>query len=387
MADNGRRALRSACPFVILICLLGYGPPARSCDDPVYRYALTRWQRSAYATYYFYRGREAEADAEVNRLLQKATSGDSHANLIFRKLNVDELKPDSFEHSVWQRYKSDTLPVHLILTPRRTALFSGRLSPAMLSAIVRSPLRDQMARALCSGTAGVLLLMTTTDTAENERAEKVVKAVIGLAKKEQDRDVGFLKVARADKAERWFVAALLELEDDLKEIDKPMVFGIFGRARALEPYLSKGINEDLLAECLGYIQGPCSCEIKAQAPGMDLLTDWDWDGNIAETLRFTEEVWQPDLMVPEVAAPEPEPEKETGTAAATEDAPDSAEAVRKAVTPAVPPEPVRVQKPAEAGTQATADLDDHLVRNICFALVVIFVVTVLGSALTFKLKR
>jgi len=59
--------------------------------------------------------------------------------------------------------------------------------------------------------------------------------------------------------------------------DEPMVFAIYGRGRALEPYVGKGITADNLAEIVMFVADACSCMVKDMNPGSDLLMKWDWD--------------------------------------------------------------------------------------------------------------
>ena len=72
---------------------------------------------------------------------------------------------------------------------------------------------------------------------------------------------------------------LLRLEDDLldKEMeDKPMLFPAFGKGRVLPPLIGAGISEEnALADC-EYLCGACSCQVKNQNPGMDILVKADW---------------------------------------------------------------------------------------------------------------
>lgn len=72
---------------------------------------------------------------------------------------------------------------------------------------------------------------------------------------------------------------LLRLEDDLldKEMEnKPMLFPAFGKGRVLPPLIGAGISEEnALADC-GYLCGACSCQVKNQNPGMDILVKADW---------------------------------------------------------------------------------------------------------------
>ena len=69
----------------------------------------------------------------------------------------------------------------------------------------------------------------------------------------------------------------MHMESDLKDLkDKPMFFPVFGKGRALEPLIGEGIDEDNVLDYCSYITGACSCEVKKQNPGIDLLTRLDW---------------------------------------------------------------------------------------------------------------
>jgi hypothetical protein len=52
---------------------------------------------------------------------------------------------------------------------------------------------------------------------------------------------------------------------------------VFGRGRALEPLIGRGIHPDNIMEVSSYLCGACSCEIKDQNPGIDLLLAANWD--------------------------------------------------------------------------------------------------------------
>ena len=89
-----------------------------------------------------------------------------------------------------------------------------------------------------------------------------------------------LKLSRTDPAEQWLVGTLLSVESDLRDAEfetQPMVFAIYGRGRAMPPYVGKGITTENLVECVAFLAGACSCMVKDQNPGVDLLTTWDWD--------------------------------------------------------------------------------------------------------------
>jgi hypothetical protein len=70
----------------------------------------------------------------------------------------------------------------------------------------------------------------------------------------------------------------MTVEPDLAGlVDQPMVFGVYGRARVLEPFVGKGITVDNLTQLVDFVTGACSCQVKDANPGLDLLTTWNWD--------------------------------------------------------------------------------------------------------------
>ncbi len=126
-----------------------------------------------------------------------------------------------------------------------------------------------------------------------------------------------VKVSRDDKAEQWLVRSLLAVEPDLDEFpEEPMVFGIYGRGRALPPFIGKGINYENLVECVYFLTGPCSCIIKDQNPGMDLLMCWDWNKTADQWMATDESLAQDDWQYDYPYYPDQEPQVEEGVASA-----------------------------------------------------------------------
>lgn len=266
---------------------------AGACAVPVHRYLLVRWERELYQAYYFYRGEQGMADRQVNEFLENvASSFESHVNLSFRSVDVDGLADNPLlgrELEIWNEHKLDKLPFHLVLSPIGNSLFRGRLDLATASAMIESPARTQLARQLCTGKGGVLLLLTGDDKKENETAEKDVRWVLGRAKKEHGLDVGFLRVSRKNPREKWLIRSLLDSGGIPPDDMQCVVFGICGRGRVLAGCIGEGINRRNIIECVYLMNGDCSCDLRFAGPGMDLLTDWDWEGAIADLPLMTEE--------------------------------------------------------------------------------------------------
>jgi len=264
---------------------------AQACDTPVYLYSLQNWRRDPYQVFYFYREAAAEKEAEVNRYFDHVAAGlKAHANLRFDRIDVNRLESDQgnpFLQRLWTRHQSDPLPFYAILTPKGKEMFAGKLDLATAKALVGSPKRRQIAQQLSQGKQGLLLLLQGTNPSENAAAAKVVRQALARAK-EQGGDVGFLTVARKEPQERWLVQQLLQVEDDLQDFDNAMVFAVFGRGYVMPPCLGKGITEANTMGLMEFMSGPCTCEIKATNPGLDLLTDWDWDAHLPDAPVYTE---------------------------------------------------------------------------------------------------
>jgi hypothetical protein len=234
----------------------------------------------------------------------------------------------------------------------------------------------------------VLLILAGSNAEENQRAEKLVAQVAAdvaagkiLAPADPDDDdmagqrgpdgsdnprpeddrkapsrkltVGILKVARNDPAEAWLVRCLMAVEPDLNEVaNEPMVFAVFGRGRAMPPMVGKGIAADNLTDCLEFLSGPCSCMVKDQNPGADLLMRWDWDAT-AEAMASKDDDFRGGPMRYQEIGPDDPRSSPAGTedAAANEPRPKDVRPAEKAEkTP--PPQAAQTRAPGLESMEA-----------------------------------
>ena len=303
-----QRTKSPSCRLVGIVAVLGTLATGLvlACDTPVYRYAMYRWEPAPYEVYCFHDKPLDEQAGQIQKLIESAgRSEQSPANVLFVPvaLNTDpELKkvpPDV--RKVWQDSKERQLPSYLVVTPHGQKLYQGALDEALIKSMLDSPVRAEIARLLAEGKAGVMIFLTGSDEAANAVAEKEAKTLIadvaagkaelyltpGMSETAEDGqspaadrlEFGLVKLARADAAEKWLVDSLLSIESDLTSEEfaaQPMVFPVFGRGRALPPFVGKGITRDNLLECVYFLSGACSCTIKDQNPGLDLLFAVDW---------------------------------------------------------------------------------------------------------------
>lgn len=328
-------------PLVLFAALVPLA--AWACDTPVYRYALYRWPPSPYRLLVC---SDAASAADSRALLDRAIAARQHdgqqANLEVHFVDTSdqdwlESLPPAVKQSIAAR-REDALPWHLLLSPHGNVLFSGRLADDDLPALLDSPARRRIAELLAEGHPGVLLLLSGRDEQANSSVEQTVRQAIarttppsapeqpgfipGLLPVETAADlaaaaraeadpsaatpdalpVGFVTVARDDPREAWFVRMLLGVEDDLADFDEAMVFAVYGRGRVMEPCLGEGITADnISALFIRFMHGACSCEVKEQNPGMDMLVRFDWDAAAARVAqRFGPEEGAQDLLLAEM---------------------------------------------------------------------------------------
>ena len=305
------RPLRLLPGIFLAITLMSSWATAWACSTPVYRYAMYNWAPGPYEVYYFQRAEPPKQDAEVLGLLTQPrdTEEGDKANIMLAKID-----PNRKEHlnrlapwvlKAWETHAKAKENFFLFMTPWGGELFAGQLDPATLKAMLDSPLRRRIGKLLQDGNAALLLVVAPPGEKRTKKIEKTIDEVIARvgavqseepaksspadkkrpveASEEEGDSSSPLKVARLtvsseDPAEKWLIRMMMLSEKDLEdEAAEPIVFPIFGRGRVLPPLIGAGITVDNLMECMGYVSGPCSCQIKDQNIGGDLLMTWNWE--------------------------------------------------------------------------------------------------------------
>ena len=144
-----------------------------------------------------------------------------------------------------------------------------------LAQLAVSPMRKKIAMELMEGKLCVLLLLKSGDPVKDELSHTMVDRAVALS---PFRDIiVVMDLERKSQEERHLAMMLLNVEEDLKEISEPMLFGIFGKMKALEPLLAKGISEENIHLMIQYLVAECSCLIKDDLPGTDMLYSGSWE--------------------------------------------------------------------------------------------------------------
>ncbi|MDB6003677.1 MAG: hypothetical protein JWR15_664 [Prosthecobacter sp.] len=164
--------------------------------------------------------------------------------------------------------------------------------------LIDSPARQQIAERFSNGESAVWVLLKCGDKTKDSAAQKFLderleylSSVMELPKLDQ-QDVknglvsipgdglrlafSTLRVKRDDAAESAFIAMLLASERDLRSVNEPIAFPIFGQGRVLYALVGKGIKVETVDRAAQFLIGSCSCQVKEQNPGVDIVMAVDW---------------------------------------------------------------------------------------------------------------
>ncbi len=72
--------------------------------------------------------------------------------------------------------------------------------------------------------------------------------------------------------------------------NEPMAFPVFGRGRVLYALIGKGINAGTIEQACRDLTGPCTCQVKDQNPGTDLLMAVNWEKLVTPTAQEEKEL-------------------------------------------------------------------------------------------------
>lgn len=295
--------------WIILAILTGgltAGSDVRACNVPVFRYALERWHPDAYEAVIFHKGPATdELKALAKQIGAAAENVKAPANVEPVLVDVDK-EGDTVLRKLWLRQKDAPLPWLVLRYPGSGAkepfAWAGKPTADVLKALTHSPARQEISQRLMKGHSVVWVVVESGDKAQDDaaaaRLEETLKKLEKTIKLPTDADIkkeptaddkllselplkvsfSVLRVSRTDPAEKLLVAMLVNSDEEVAERSKePIMFPIFGRGRALDAFVGKGINADTVSDAASFLCAACSCTVKRLNPGFDLVMAVDWD--------------------------------------------------------------------------------------------------------------
>lgn len=289
-----------ACAWCVILA-----QPVLACDVPVFRYALERWQPDAYEVVVLHGAPLSADEAKHWQTITDTASNPESLNLRIRGQDSGRI-PDPGLETRWRSETNAATPWLALYYPasasRQSYLWAGPITESNCEAMLDSPARRAIAQALLDGESAVFVLVESGDETADRGAAETLERELAVAAStmelparvedevpdidEQKVRIAFsmVRVSRQDPGEQVFVEMLLGSEPGLRAIDAPMVFPIYGRGRSLYALAGKGINPKTIQQACALVAGPCSCDIKDENPGVDLLFAVDWDARIDEFL-------------------------------------------------------------------------------------------------------
>ncbi len=237
--------------YLLLIFIAGL--ISLACTTRVSEWILLNAPPANYTLVYFQNG---SADESITKENQHLSESFKAANIQFKTVD-----------------RQDVTPYFGLFYKGR--LFSKYKSTNELSGLTSSPLREKIASELMAGKLSVMLYLKTDNREKDEKGMKALHAALDSSP--FGGIIPVLELSRNSPDEQHFVSMLLNIEDDLMDIQEPMLFGIFGRFKALEPLLGKGISEENISLMIDYFTAECSCLIKDNLPGTDILYEGNWE--------------------------------------------------------------------------------------------------------------
>ncbi|MBC7819380.1 MAG: hypothetical protein IAG10_21050 [Planctomycetaceae bacterium] len=288
---------------VIVVSLLAFFASAQSlpaCSIPVFRFALERWAPDLFEVSVFYRGTLNDADAKrLNQLEDLAVHNGGSVNLEVVRCDLDDRVPPDLL-ALWQPPKDGSLPTVIVRTPRRVTgqsiVWQGRLSDPFLDTLGTSPARREVVQRLLQGDAVVWLLVRGTDKQQAARARAALDSALeNLADQiELPPGVGQPGSELRTRIPLHLKFSVVELSADSRAeqalvkllhggFAKPPLASdsylapVFGRGRVLNVQSAREVDSDSISDLTRYLCGACSCQVKQQNPGFDLLCAMNWE--------------------------------------------------------------------------------------------------------------
>jgi len=307
-----------------------------ACNVPVFRFALERWVSDNYALVVAHDQPLTPAQRELTDSLQsKSTENGGKANLSVQVLDLAATPDDpSVKYLPLDQVR---LPAAFLFFPagfsEPTLIWQAPLTADNVARLAKSPVRDEFVGKVTQGTTATWILLECGQPAEDAAAEQVLRESLAAAQQELELPAGVVRpsgettggstpggadngyfdpedqlesgiplligfavvgMAPGDAREDVLRAMLLHVVPGLLDKrDHPLAFPLFGRGRILAPLAGEEIQHQAITAISRYLCGPCSCQVKAQNPGVDMLLDVDWDAKLAGVSAIPERALPP----------------------------------------------------------------------------------------------
>lgn len=285
-----------------------------ACSVPVFRYALERWSPDLFEVSVFFRGTLNDTDAKrLTQLEDWAVHNGGNVNLEVVRCDLDERVPADLL-DLWKSLKDAPLPTVVVRTPLKATgqhiFWQGRLSDPFLEDLATSPARREVAQRLLRGDAVVWLLLRGSDKELAARTRASLDAALAklaeeielppgvgrpgselLAKIPLQMKFSVVEVSAESAEEQTLIKLLHGGLAKAPVASDSYIAPVFGRGRVLNVLSASKLESETVGDWTRYLCSACSCQVKQQNPGFDLLCAMNWEGQLfhENSLKATDE--------------------------------------------------------------------------------------------------
>lgn len=271
--------LRSS--FLVLISATLLQAQTCACTIPVFRYALDRWESDRFKLTV---PASASQNAELTDLLRPLRANG--------KANLDIATARDATLTKAELLDSKTSSQHL---------WSGDLDRTTLASLLDSPGRTEIVKRILAGESVVWVIVDSgkpEDQAEIARIEKRLKFLENVAAlpiqdpNDPDSQLGpgpalllkftTLHLRIDDPAERLLITMLAGPTGKVDPAQGSFAAAVFGKGRVLGAWPLSHLDDTALEEACMFLVGRCSCRLKNENPGWDILLNVDWPKALQE---------------------------------------------------------------------------------------------------------
>lgn len=272
--------------FLLPGLLLLAAHAAECCTIPVFRYALDRWEADQF---HLILPADAAQDTALQDLLRPLRAN-GKANL-----EITTSRDLTQKDALLRDSRGSDRP-----------LWGGRLDKAALDAVLDSPARRKIIEGVLSGGSVLWVIAdsgSVADSAETGRIETRLQFLEQVAAlpiqdpNDPDSQLGpgpplklkftTLRLKRDDPAETLLLRMLAGPKGEIDPAQTSFAAAVFGRGRVLGAWPLEQLDDRTLEDVNMFLIGRCSCRMKSENPGWDVLLNVDWEKELGAASSTT----------------------------------------------------------------------------------------------------
>ena len=271
--------------FLALVALAFTLPlPAVACTIPVFRFALDRWEADPF---HLVLPAEIAGRVDIQDLLRPLRAN-GKANLDITTARDASMKQAELRFS----RGGDQIA------------WSGELDKAALDSLLESPARRQFTQHVLEGDSAVWFIVHDGSAEQIARAEQIEKRLRFLEQvaalpiqdpNDPDSQLGpgpplrlkfsALHVRRDDPAEALLLRMLAGPAGQVDPRTTSFASVAFAKGRVLGSWPLDAVDDRLLEDACLFLVGRCSCRMKNENPGWDILLNVDWPAGLQRVMK------------------------------------------------------------------------------------------------------